>query len=80
MPTTKVAVSMDKGLLSELDKWVAEGKYPNRSKVIQDAVQDKLLRLKRDRLVSECVKLEPREEKQLAEVNMALVLETWPDY
>ena len=80
MPTTKVAISLDKELVGELDRLVAENKYPNRSKAIQDAVQDKLSKLKQSRLVAECAKLEPSEEKQLAETDMVTVLETWPDY
>lgn len=39
----------------------------NRSKVIEDAVKDRLLRLHRSRLARECSKLDRFEEQALAD-------------
>jgi metal-responsive CopG/Arc/MetJ family transcriptional regulator len=80
MGSTKVAVSLDSGLLAELDQLVAQQVYPNRSKAIQAAVADKLARVRRSRLARECAKLDIREEQALAEEGMEQELETWPQY
>ncbi len=80
MASTKVAVTIDTNLLAELDALVAKQVFPNRSKAIQSALQDKLARIRRTRLAAECAKLDPREEQALAEEGMALQLEAWPAY
>ena len=49
----------------------AEAVFPNRSQAIEVAVQEKLSRLKRERLARECAKLDPDLEKALAEEGFA---------
>jgi len=34
----KVAVTLEKKTVGDLDRWVREGKYPNRSRALQAAV------------------------------------------
>jgi Arc/MetJ-type ribon-helix-helix transcriptional regulator len=73
MPTTKVAVTMDSKLVAQIDRLVAKGVFPNRSKAIQEALREKLARLKfarvsRSRLARESAKLNRREEQALANV------------
>ncbi len=80
MASTKVAVTIDTGLLAELDALVAKQVFPNRSKAIQMALQDKLARIRRTRLAAECAKLDPREEIAVAEEGMELELAAWPAY
>lgn len=80
MATTKVAVTIDSELLLELDQLVAQRVYPNRSRAIQEALLDKLTRLRRTRLATECAKLDPQEEQALAEEGMNMELTTWPEY
>ena len=80
MATTKVAVTIDTDLLAELDQLVAQQIFPNRSKAIQEALQDKLVRMRRIRLARECAKLDPREEQALAEEGMEQELPAWPAY
>ncbi|MCX6048947.1 MAG: ribbon-helix-helix domain-containing protein [Chloroflexi bacterium] len=80
MATTKVAVTIDSELLLELDQLVAQRVYPNRSRAIQEALLDKLTRLRRTRLAAECAKLDPQEEQALAEEGMNMELTTWPEY
>lgn len=68
MTAAKVAVSVDAELLREVDRWVAQGEYPSRSTAFQSA----LSRLARDRqrkrsLIAELAKLDPAEERALAE-------------
>ncbi len=80
MVTTKVAVTIDAALLAELDHLVAQQVFPNRSKAIQVALEDKLARIHRSRLAQECAKLDPREEQAFAEEGMAQDLTAWPEY
>jgi metal-responsive CopG/Arc/MetJ family transcriptional regulator len=63
--------------VQEVDRLVRSHVYPNRSKAIQDAVADKLARLKKTRLVREARKLKPREEQKAAEEWLAGE-EEWP--
>jgi Arc/MetJ-type ribon-helix-helix transcriptional regulator len=67
VPMSKVAITLDAELLRTVDRWVAEGKYPNRSRAIQAAVREKLERWRRTRLAEECAKADPREEQALAD-------------
>ena len=46
MATTKVAISLDSKLLHQLDRLVAERVFRNRSQAVQDAIRDKLERLR----------------------------------
>ncbi|MEO7795840.1 MAG: ribbon-helix-helix domain-containing protein [Thermoanaerobaculia bacterium] len=79
MPTAKIAISIDPGDLEELDDLVTRGVAASRSQLIQEAVRDKLARLKRTRLATECAKLKPDEEQ--AEAESWLGSEpAWPEY
>ena len=48
-----------------------EAVFPNRSQAVEVAVQEKLSRLKRERLARECAKLDPDFERALAEEGFA---------
>jgi len=74
----KIAVTLDQRTVADLDRWVKEGKYPNRSRALQSAVDLLSEREKRTRLVRELAKIDPREEKQLAEQGLGDA--TWPEY
>lgn len=80
MPTSKVAITIDSSLLKELDKLIAKQVFPNRSRAVQVALEDKLSRLKRTRLAIECAKLDPRKEAAVAEEGIEVELERWPEY
>lgn len=80
MASAKVAITMERELLAQIDRWVAEGRYPNRSQAIQAAVREKLDRVHRRRLIEEVMKLDPKEEQALAEEGFAAGAETWPAY
>jgi Arc/MetJ-type ribon-helix-helix transcriptional regulator len=64
---SKIAVTLDRRTVSDLDRWVREGKYPNRSRALQSDVDLLSEREKRTRLVRELAKLDPKQEKRLAE-------------
>ena len=65
---SKIAITLDADLLRTVDRWVAEGKYPNRSRAIQAAVREKLERWRRTRLAEECAKEGRREAQAAADV------------
>ena len=80
MTTTKVAVTIDRELLAQLDQLVAQHVFPNRSKAIQEALQDKLTRMRRSRLARESAKLDRYAEQALAEEGLDQDMATWPEY
>lgn len=80
MPKMKVAVTLNRELLEELDGLIARRRFPNRSQAIEAALAEKLARLARTRLAHEVAKLDRGEEKALAEEGMGTELATWPEY
>lgn len=80
MASTKIAITMNEVTLHRLDRLVRDRVFPNRSKAIQDAVEEKLEKLERNRLARECAKLDPNTEKAMAEEGMNGELEQWPEY
>jgi metal-responsive CopG/Arc/MetJ family transcriptional regulator len=67
MSTAKLAISMDIKMLKRLDRLVKRRFYPSRSKAIQEALEEKLTKIDKSRLLIECEKLNPKEEIELAE-------------
>jgi len=80
MPKTKLAVTLDTNLVGELDHLVSKRRFASRSQAIEVAVAEKLERLARTRLAQECSKLNPDEERALAEEGLAGSRDTWPEY
>lgn len=80
MPKTKVAVTLSAEILRELDTLIAHQQFPNRSQAVETALSEKLERLSRTRLAREAAKLDPAEEKAVAEEGMGIKLATWPEY
>jgi metal-responsive CopG/Arc/MetJ family transcriptional regulator len=80
MARAKVAISLDENTLDRLDRLVKNQVFPNRSRAIQEAVEEKLSRLDRSRLARECAKLDPAFEKSLAEESISEELAEWPEY
>jgi Arc/MetJ-type ribon-helix-helix transcriptional regulator len=80
MSTAKIAVTIDQDLLTRLDRMVRDGRFPNRSRAVREALHDKLERMEKSRLARECAKLDPEFEKQLAEEGLSLDFEQWPAY
>ena len=80
MSKSKVAISLDERVLDRLDRLVKEAAFPNRSKAIEKAIEEKLTRLERSRLARECSKLDPEFEKSMAEEGLSEVLSEWPEY
>jgi len=80
MAKTKVAVTLSREVLEELDALVAAGRFPNRSQAVETALAEKLERLSRTRLAREAAKLDPQEEQALAEEGLGAELAAWPEY
>jgi Arc/MetJ-type ribon-helix-helix transcriptional regulator len=62
--------------VADLDRWVREGRYPNRSRALQYAVDLLAAREKRNRLARELNKLDRAEEIRLADEDTGD--ESWP--
>jgi len=80
MSTAKIAITIEEELLGKLDRLVSSKVFPNRSKAIQEAIQEKLSRVNRSRLARECAKLDPKFEKALAEEGVSQDMGEWPEY
>jgi len=80
VPKTKVAITVDAGLLERLDELVARREFRNRSQAIEAALAEKLARARRTRLARECANLDPDDEKALAEEGLAGDSGSWPEY
>jgi len=77
MSTAKVAITLEEDFLKEIDRWVSEGKYPNRSKAIQETLNEKITNWRWKRLIEEVSKLNPKEEQAMAEETIFSGNEIW---
>ena len=80
MSVAKVAISLDESLLQKIDRFVREEFFPSRSKVIQEAIEEKIEKLDRNRLRRECAKMDPISEQNFADEGMAAEVDQWPKY
>ena len=80
MAKTKVALTLDADLLHQVDELVTKNKFRNRSQAIEAALADKLHRLARTRLAREAAKLDPAEEKDIAEEGLVAPFGSMPEY
>lgn len=80
MGAAKIAISIDQKALAQVDRLVRSGRFPSRSRVIQEALEEKLERIRRGRLARECARLDPVAEKALAEEGFSEEVSGWPEY
>jgi metal-responsive CopG/Arc/MetJ family transcriptional regulator len=80
MSKEKIAITLEKESVGELDRLVSEQVFQNRSQAIQEAVSEKLNRMRHNRLARECAKLDPEAEKAMAEEGLAEDVKNWPPY
>ena len=80
MAVAKIAITLDEGILSEVDRLVRRHVFPSRSRAIQEAVREKVTRLSVNRLARECAKLDSKAEQALAEEGMSGEVAAWPEY
>ena len=80
MSTSKVTVSIDSSLLQQIDSLIAARIFPNRSQMIQEALEAKIQEFNRQRFEAECRKLDPQVEQALADEGLGDEIEQWPTY
>lgn len=80
MPKTKLAITLDRDLVDDLDALIADHIFANRSQAIEAAVAEKLARLAHTRLAREAAKLYPRVEKAFAEEGLFTDAPALPEY
>ena len=80
MASAKIAITLNAEIVAQLDRWVKEGRYPNRSRAIQEALKEHLSHWRRNRLAQEVSKLNAEEEKGMAEESFLTEDESWPEY
>ena len=79
MSAAKIAVLLDPEALKEVDRFVEHGAFPSCSRLIQDALTEKLERIRRVRLARECAKLDKDAERSAAEEFLPSEAR-WPEY
>jgi metal-responsive CopG/Arc/MetJ family transcriptional regulator len=80
MSAARVAISIDRRILSQLDSLVKVRIFRSRSEAVEKAIEEKLNRFEKSRLARECAKLSKREEQALADENIAADQREWPGY
>jgi metal-responsive CopG/Arc/MetJ family transcriptional regulator len=80
MSTAKVAITIERDLLTRLDRLVKNRRFPNRSRAVQEAVSEKLARMERSRLAQECAKLDRASEQAMADEGLSDEAAQWPAY
>jgi metal-responsive CopG/Arc/MetJ family transcriptional regulator len=80
MAASKIAITIDDNMLKQIDLLVKLNYFSNRSRAIQEAVAEKLIRLEKTRLARECAKLDPEFEQSIAEEGFSAEMEIWPEY
>jgi Arc/MetJ-type ribon-helix-helix transcriptional regulator len=80
MSAIKIGITIQEQLLDRIDRLVKAGIFPNRSKALQEAVEEKLARFDRGRLARECAKLDKKTERSIAEESLFGEMNEWPEY
>ena len=80
MSVSRVTISIDQSLLERVDRLVRSGVFPDRSHIIQQAIEEKIARIDRTRLARECAKLQPADEQALADEGLSGDGAQWPEY
>jgi Arc/MetJ-type ribon-helix-helix transcriptional regulator len=80
MSAIKIGITIQGHLLDRIDRLVKVGVFPNRSKALQEAVEEKLARFDRGRLARECAKLDKKKERSIAEESLLGEMSEWPEY
>ncbi|HEY7767056.1 hypothetical protein [Longimicrobium sp.] len=67
MVKKRIIVEIESELLAAIDQWVDQQRVADRAEFVEAAMTRKLRRLRRDRLAAACLRLDPDEERGLAE-------------
>jgi Arc/MetJ-type ribon-helix-helix transcriptional regulator len=79
MSSAKIAITLERQTLREIDHWVKEGRFPSRSRAIQIALLEMTTRQRRRRLVEELSKIDRKQEQALADA-FFFGETSWPEY
>ena len=79
MGAKKFAVSIDLILVKKLDKAIKNGIVKNRSNALKNALSDYLIKLEAEAVKRECLKLNPKEERAIAN-EFSESEDSWPQY
>ncbi len=77
---SRILITLDEEIVRQLDYLIMHLSYKNRSQAIEKAVTEMLQLIKRCRLAQECSKLDPVEERELAEEGFVEDASNWPEY
>lgn len=80
MSVAKVTVSIESGVLKQLDRLVSQRVFSNRSQAVDAAIREKIARLNKSSLARACEMLDPAEEQAFAEIGASEDLREWPEY
>lgn len=80
MPKDKVAITVEKDILRELDLMVKEKNISSRSKAIEDAISQLIENWRKNRLYEQLRNLDVEAEKAEAEASVDAVNEAWQKY
>lgn len=80
MGKEKIAITIDERFIGELDRLVDENIFQSRSQAIQEAVSEKLMRMKRTRLAEECTRLDVAFDRAISEEGLTEDAKQWPEY
>ena len=80
MSKAKIAITLEEETLEKVDRLVKLHVFPNRSRAIQEAMEEKIERPEENPLAMECAKLDPSFERALAEEGLSEDLAAWPEY
>jgi Arc/MetJ-type ribon-helix-helix transcriptional regulator len=80
MKASKITITIDGKTLKELNSLVKSKVFPNRSRAIQEALEEKLVLLGKTCLAQECARLDPAFEQSLAEEGLTFEMEEWQVY
>lgn len=76
----KVAITVDSDRLKQLDYYLKKKFFKNRSQAFQVSLDRLLKELEHERLATECEKLDPKFEQEMAEMGMDEDVKTWAKY
>jgi len=80
MAKAKIAITIDEKIVGRIDRLVKQRAFSNRSQAIEQAMHEKLARLDKSRLARECAKLDPTQERALAEKGIQEDQKLWPGF
>jgi len=80
MTKAKIAITIEDNLLETLDFLVQNSVFKNRSQAINEALKEKLKKVKKTRLEQECKKLSTQEEQEWADLGLEEDFKEWSQY